>query len=114
MKVQEYDIEDAKILINNSEKEITISDLLIWLDQSGKLNWINDFNDPGQSNGHGQASGKYHNFDEYLDSTSEEDFISDLQEYLNEKHPEIIKDTDKIVDDFFETIEAICKPSSQD
>lgn len=102
MKILDYKLQDKTILISftnsDSEKEISIEEFEIWLDESSKLEWINDKSD--HNGEHKQSSGKFMDFDEYYESTKKEDFLNDLQEYLTEKENSI-----------FEKLAQITKPN---
>lgn len=103
MKIQDFNLLDESILITlegGKEIEVSIPKFETWLDESDKMEWLSDFNDPGKSNGHGQSSGRFQDFDEYYESTKREDFLNDLREYLTEKENSI-----------FETLAQITKPN---
>lgn len=75
---------DDMIVVSKGRVEVQINkeDFKDWLEEKNKLDWISDFNDPQQPDGHGQLTGTA-SFYQYLEA-DEKLIKADLAEYIKE------------------------------
>jgi hypothetical protein len=87
MKQEEFDFdfdldkEKNRILLCNGSLSLDRLEFETFLDDTGRLDWCNDFYDPSQSDGHGQTSGKY-TPEEYWEKVCDKTIQSDLHAYV--------------------------------
>ena len=89
MDLRDFDFEiegDVIRVIDHDTDEETdyeLNDFWRFVKKNGLNEWVNDFYDPRQHDGHGQSSGEY-DLEEYL-SQSYQSVKEDIHKYLNHK-----------------------------
>lgn len=81
--IMEIEIHDEEILVdaNHILTSIDKQQFFDFVDRHGYNQWVHDYNDPAQFDGHGQTTGKY-DYDDYFHFCDDDHIKDDLIKYL--------------------------------